>query len=65
MLKQLAAVYYTGVKAGGSIKEEANRKGDKVGGAIQGFLVFYIVAMFRLFLAAVHSRSSRREFGAG
>jgi uncharacterized protein YecT (DUF1311 family) len=51
MGKQLAGVYHSGLRAGGSVKEQADRKGDRFGGWMQGFLAFYIVAALRLMLA--------------
>ncbi len=51
--KQLAAAFHSGVRLGGSAKDEAARKGDRVGGWMQGFLVFYFVAAFRLVFAII------------
>lgn len=53
MGKQATAVYHSGLRAGGSVKGEASRKGDRVGGWIQGFLAFYFAAVLRAMLAVV------------
>ena len=49
---QLASVFHTGIRAGGSMKDDRdrNRKGD---GWLMGILGFYFAAMFRLILAFV------------
>lgn len=49
---QLASVFHTGARAGGSMKEDSDRKGES-GGWIGGVVGFMMAAVFRLGLAIV------------
>jgi hypothetical protein len=53
MLFQLGQVFHTGIRAGGSMKDDADRKGDRSGGIINGIFGFLFVAVFRASLAVV------------
>jgi hypothetical protein len=48
---QFEQIFHTGIRPGGAIKEDADRKDDRAGGWIQGILVFLCVAVFRAVLA--------------
>ena len=50
---QFAQIVHTGLRAGGSLKAEADRKGDRQGGWMNGIVAFLMAAVFRLALAAV------------
>ena len=50
---QLAQIVHTGARAGSSIKEDSDRKGDKAGGWMQGILTFLMVGAFRALAALV------------
>jgi hypothetical protein len=49
---QLASVFHTGIRAGGGMKEDSDRKGER-GGWIGGIVGFMMAAVFRLALAVV------------
>ncbi len=50
---QLAQIFHTGIRAGGSMKDDADRKGDRSGGWIYGIFTFLFVGVFRAALAVV------------
>lgn len=49
---QLSSVVHTGMRAGGSMKEDSDRKGER-GGWVSGVVGFMMAAVFRLALAVV------------
>jgi hypothetical protein len=50
---QIAAIYHSGVRAGASMKDDADRKGDKSGGCIYAVFGFVFVAVLRAALAVL------------
>jgi hypothetical protein len=50
---QFGQIFHTGVRAGGAMKDDADRKGDRSGGWIYGIFAFFAVAVFRAALAVV------------
>ena len=53
ILYQLGQIFHTGIRAGGSMKDDADRKGDRSGGIINAIFGFLFVAVFRAALAVV------------
>jgi hypothetical protein len=49
---QLASVFHTGIRAGGGMKDDSDRKGER-GGWISGIVGFMMAAVFRLALACI------------
>ena len=49
---QLSSVFHTGIRAGGGMKDDSDRKGER-GGWVAGVLGFTMAAVFRLALAVV------------
>jgi hypothetical protein len=50
---QIGQVFHSGIRAGGSMKDDADRKGDRSGGIVYGIFAFLFVAVFRAALAVV------------
>ncbi len=50
---QVVQIFHIGIRAGGSAKDDADRKGDRGGGWILGILGFLFGTMFRATLAVV------------
>jgi len=50
---QITQIFHSGIRAGGSMKEDSDNKGDRSGGWINGILVFLFVGIFRAMLAVV------------
>ncbi|MGA2269466.1 MAG: hypothetical protein ABSH44_13435 [Bryobacteraceae bacterium] len=50
---QIAQVFHTGIRAGGAMKDEADKKPDRSGSWMQGVLGFLFAAVFRAFAAVV------------
>jgi hypothetical protein len=53
ILYQLGQIFHTGIRAGGSMKDDADRKGDRSGGIVNAIFAFLFVAVFRAALAVV------------
>lgn len=53
ILYQFGQVFHSGIRAGGSMKDDADRKGDRSGGIINAIFGFLFVAVFRAALAVV------------
>lgn len=53
ILYQLGQIFHTGIRAGGSMKDDADRKGDRSGGIVNAIFGFLFVAVFRAALAVV------------
>ena len=49
---QISQIFHTGIRAGGSIKDDSDRKGER-GGWIHGIFAFIFVGVFRAALAVV------------
>jgi hypothetical protein len=49
---QISRIVHSGIRAGGSIKDDSDRKGNRQGGWIDGILVFLLVAIGRALAAA-------------
>jgi hypothetical protein len=50
---QISQIFHSGIRAGGSMKEDSDSKGDRSGGWIGGILVFLFVGICRALLAVV------------
>jgi tetratricopeptide (TPR) repeat protein len=50
---QIAQIFHSGIRAGGSMKEDSDSKGDRSGGWINGILVFLFVGICRALMAVV------------
>ena len=50
---QISQIFHTGARAAGNLKDDADKKGDRSGGWINGVVGFMMVAVFRAALAVV------------
>lgn len=53
MVFQLGQVFHSGVQAGGGMKDDADRNGDRTGGIVNAIFGFLFVAVFRAALAVL------------
>ncbi len=50
---QISQVFHSGIRAGGAMKDDADRKGDRHGGIVNAIVGFLFVGVFRAALAVV------------